>query len=177
MENNFLLTDELLWDYADGFLEEATVLQVDAYLKQHPEQRKRLSSIEAEKRAFAALPLEKPRAGFADGVMAAWVSEQAAARAVAPVKPRDWVISTITGLMGVLMLLFFVIVVAMAPGMEPMTIPDQYIPKVPLIDWTLLFESPVLRYGMMLTLVLLVLKTLDKYLQQRNRLHGLIPGL
>lgn len=177
MENNFLLTDELLWDYADGFLEATAMHQVDAYLKQHPEQRKRLNSIEAEKRTLATLALEKPRAGFADGVMAAWVSEQAAAQAIAPVKPRDWVISTIAGLMGILMLLFFAIVYAMAPGIEPISIPNQYIPEVPLIDWALLFDNPVMHYAVMLTLVLLVLKTLDKYLQQRNRPHGLTPGL
>jgi hypothetical protein len=38
-------------------------------------------------------------------------------------------------------------------------------------------RNPILRYTMMLTLVLLALKTLDKYLQQKNHAQGLTAGL
>ncbi len=175
MENNFLLTDDMLWDYVDGFLEGSEKLQVEAYLQQHPAQRKRLESIQEEKRAFASLTLEKPAAGFADRVMAAWVSEQTLR--VAPAKPRDWILLSIAGVIGFFLLVAFALVIAMAPEAAPLlTIPEQYVPTVPVIDWAMIFGSNIFRYGLILTLALFTLQILDKYLQQRHRLSGLIHG-
>ena len=75
MENNFLLTEDMLWDYADGFLPQEEKMQVDAYLRRHPEHQSMLDTILAEKKAFAALPMDRPKPGFTDRVMAAWVAE------------------------------------------------------------------------------------------------------
>lgn len=176
MENKFLLTDDMLWDYADGFLEEGEIRQVEAYLQQHPEQRQRLESIQAEKRAFAALPLDKPNKSFADGVMAAWVAEQASSKKLAPAKPRDWILLSLGGFMGLLLLGALFLVPALAPSLEPVTMPEQYMPQMPAIDWTTILESAVLRYGLILMLVVLALQILDKYLQQRSQLQKLTPG-
>lgn len=165
-----MITNEMLWDYADGFLSEAEKLQVEAHLQQHLEYRVQLESILAEKRAFAAMPLEKPRAGFADGVMAAWAAEQARTVATKPAKPRDWILWVMGGVMGALLLGALVLGIGMAPAVPAVTIPDQYTPQIPAVDWAAILGSSVLRYGLVLMLAVLMLQILDKYLQQRNRL-------
>ena len=78
MENKFLLTDEMLWDYADGFLSPAEKGQVEDYLRGNPEWKARLDMIQAEKRELFSMTLEAPNPGFADRVMAAWAAEQRA---------------------------------------------------------------------------------------------------
>lgn len=177
MNNHFILTDDHLWDYTDGFLSDEEQRQVEAYLQQHPEHRARLLAIEAEKRALSALPLAKPQAGFADRVMAAWVAEQAHARAVAPAKPRDWIMLAITGAFGIFLLLALVLAIGAAPETVPtLSIPEQYVPKMPLIDWAGVLGSNIFRYSIMLMLTLLGLQVLDKYLQQSSRLHRVVPG-
>lgn len=177
MNNHFILTDDHLWDYTDGFLSDEEKRQVEAYLQQHPEHRARLLAIEAEKRALSAIPLSKPQAGFADRVMAAWVAEQAHARAVVPAKPRDWIMLSITGAFGVFLLLAFAMAVSTAPETVPtLTVPEQYVPKMPLIDWTGVMSSNIFRYSIMLMLTLLGLQVLDKYLQQRSGAQAIVPG-
>jgi len=165
-----MINEEMLWDYADGFLLEAEKRQVEAYIQQYPEYRVKLESILAEKRAFAAMPLEKPKAGFADGVMAAWAAEQAGAVAAKPAKPRDWILWALGGFMGVLLLGALVLGIGLAPAMPTVTIPDQYVSQLPVVDWAAILGSAVLRYGLILMLTVLMLQILDKYLQQRNRL-------
>lgn len=49
MNNNFLLTDEHLWDYADGFLSAEENLRVEAYLHQHPEWQEHLDALYGRK--------------------------------------------------------------------------------------------------------------------------------
>lgn len=176
MDNNFLLTDALLWDYADGFLEAAEQQQVEAYLQQHPEHYQRLEAIRAEKLAFKALPLEKPQKGFADRVMAAWVAEQARAGALVPAKKSDWIIFSIAGAFGIMVLLAFALVLGSASAIEPVNLPQALSPEIPAVDWALLLDNPILRYGLMLTLVLLTLQILDKYLRQRASVQGLAAG-
>lgn len=161
MENNFLLTDEMLWDYADGFLSEGEKLQVEAYLQQHPEQRSRMDAVMAEKSAFLKMSLEKPRTGFSDRVMAAWVSEQ---HIKVPEKARDWVVSAIAGGFLLVLTVMAVCTIALSPSMEPVSLPE-----VPVVDWAGMFDSPAARYALMLVLAFLGLQILDKYLQQRNR--------
>lgn len=162
MENNFLLTDDMLWDYADGFLETKEKARVDAYLRQHPEQRERLDAILAEKRTFATLPLEKPKAGFADRVMAAWAAEQAHARATKPGK--DWIIYIISAVLGL-----FIVSAMVVTGMQqtPAQLPIE-MPEVPTFDWGALFGNRVLQYGLYFSLALLALKFVEKYLEQRR---------
>ena len=167
MENNFLLTDDLMWDYADGFLETKEKARVDAYLRQHPEQRERLDAILAEKRAFAALPLEKPKPGFADRVMAAWAAERAYARATAPRK--DWMVYIISAVFGL-----FIVSAMVVAGMQET--PAQLLvelPKVPDYDWSELFSNPILQYGLYFGLTLLSLKLVEQYLHQRQMLDKL----
>lgn len=161
-----MLTDELLWDYADGFLEGPDKLHVEAYLRQHPEQKARLDAIMAEKRAFSEISLEKPDAGFAQKVVAAWAKEHAPAPAKN--KGRDWILWSIG--------LAFALLVALPFLMTPtgsgfsMQIPKEYIPEwqAPSFDWAGLLGSAVLRNTLLLTLAFMSLKLLDKYLQVRK---------
>ena len=169
MNNHFLLTDDMLWDYADGLLSEDIRLQVDAYLQQHPEHRGRLSAIQAEKNAWSGLSLEKPNKGFADRVMAAWVAEQTAVKIKAVAKP-DRILSAIAGVFLVFLLIMLVLTIIAAPAM-PVNVPTQYIPQMPTYDFTGVFENPALRYGLMLVMAYLGLQILEKYLQQRKRLE------
>lgn len=166
MEKKNILSDDMLWDYADGLLDEKERAEVDFLLQQQPESRLQLEAILAEKRAFLAFPLEKTDTGFADRVMGAWVAQQAAA----PAPGKDWVIFSIVGAFGAFLLAAFGLFLALTPAeigdLEPI---GELAPKMPAVDWALLFDSPVLQYGLMLTLCLLGLQILDKFLQQKNQ--------
>lgn len=74
--NGILVNDYMLWDYADNLLSAEEKAQVEAYLAHHPELRQRLDHIQADRKALMSMPMDSPRPGFADKVMAAWVSEQ-----------------------------------------------------------------------------------------------------
>ncbi|MFN0176900.1 MAG: anti-sigma factor family protein [Saprospiraceae bacterium] len=177
MENKFLLADDMLWDYADGFLDRDEKLRIDAYLRQHPEQQARLDAIMLEKRAFSALPLEKPNTGFAQEVMSAWAAEQAPSIAAAPVrtKGRDWILWAISVAFGLMIAMPFLLVPSATPSEFTLQIPEEYIPafQVPIFDWAGFFSSALLRNTVLLTMAFIGLKLLDKYLQVRNmRLSG-----
>ncbi len=177
MDNNFMLTDDMLWDYADGFLQGEEKLRVDAYLSQHPEHQARLNAIRAEKRAFSALPLEKPGAGFAQQVMAAWATEQVTEKATLPTKAKgsDWILWSIAIAFGLMMAVPFLLAPAASPESFSFKIPEEYVPQVqtPSFDWAGFFNSAMLRNALLLTLAFMSLKLLDKYLQVRgHRLAG-----
>jgi anti-sigma factor RsiW len=162
MENNFLLTDDLLWDYADGFLDATEKAHVEAYLRQHPEWRARLEMVQTERRALLALPVEKPKAGFADGVMAAWVAERAGARTHSAAIGRDWVMYAIAGVFGLFLLFPLVALVLSASSVS---IPDTYALELPAADWAGLLGSAFVRYALLLALGFASLRLLEKYLQ------------
>lgn len=168
MENNFMLTDDLLWDYADGFLTAEEKVRVDAYLHRHPEWQERLDAILAEKRAFHALPLEKPRPGFSDRVMAAWAAETHAAY-TAPGKGKDWIIYLISAVLGLFICAAFVVA-----GMQaaPSHLPVE-MPKLPEYDWSAVFGNQVLQFGLFFALALMALKFVERYLEQRKILEKL----
>ena len=173
MENNFLLTEDMLWDYADGFLAQEDKMKVDAYLRQYPEQQARLDVILNEKRGFAALPLERPKAGFADRVMAAWVAEQTGSPSVAPDKGKDWIIYCIAAAMGFFILLPIVLIAISAPANATDIIPAEYMPQAPVVPWGKIFTGPVMRFGLPLTLLFFCFRFLDQYLQQKKMLERL----
>jgi anti-sigma factor RsiW len=170
MENNFMLTDDLLWDYADGFLAGEEKIKVDAYLRQHPEQQARLDQILSEKRAFTGTSLEKPDSGFARQVMAAWATEQTPMKATAKAaaKGTDWVLWGIAAAFGLMIAVPFLLAPEAVPSGLNIQIPEQYIPQLPSFDWAGILNSAVLRNGLLLLLGFMGLKLLDKYLQVRN---------
>lgn len=169
MENNFFLTDDILWDYADGFLSGEEKSRADACLARHPEWRERLELILEEKRAFRMLPLETPKPGFSDRVMAALASEQVRMEAVTPAKRKDWIIYVISAVFGL-----FILTALIMTGMQSTTveIPVE-LPQLPDIDWQDIAASPMLQYGLYLVMTLLALKVLDKYFHQRQMLEKL----
>lgn len=172
MENNFMLTDTMLWDYADGFLQADEKLRVEAYLRQHPEQQAHLEAIMAEKRAFTGLVFDKPDTGFANQVMAAWAAEQTPSTVLLPnkAKGRDWILWSIAAAFALIMSVPFIISSAASPGDVVLQIPAQYVPQFqfPAFDWAGFFDSALLRNTALLTIAFLGLKLLDKYLQVRN---------
>lgn len=169
MENNFLLTDELLWDYADGFLSGAEKIQVETYLAQHPEWRMRLQIIRDEKLELASIPLEAPNPGFADRVMAAWAAEHVASKASA--KGNDWIIRLIAAVFGLFILTPVIVMVVGAVQLPPEETPAYQLPKLPEVDWSVWAGSPVLQYTLLLALAFAGLRFLDKYLQHKRLTH------
>jgi anti-sigma factor RsiW len=169
MENNFMLTDELLWDYADGFLAVEAKTQVENWIRTHPDAQQRLDQIMAEKRAFSGLTLEKPDSDFAKKVMGAWVAEHAPAKRASKASHKDWIFWGASGILVALMFVPFLLAPD-APPSEPVRIPEQFIPQVsvPTYDWAGLLSSSSLQFLLMATLALLSLKLLDKYLQVKQ---------
>lgn len=170
MEKNILLTDELLWDYADGFLDPEKVVQVDDYLRLHPEWQSRLEAIQAEKKAFTALPLEQPNAGFAERVMAAWTVEQVNVKAPEPGK--DWIIRIIIAVFGLFVLIPMVVMVLAAVQMTPEALIPFEVPTMPYVNWTGIFHHTALHYSLYLGLTFLSLRLLEKVLQQKGILSA-----
>ncbi len=165
-----MLTDDLLWDYADDFLTAEEKIRVDAYLRKYPEWQERLDAILVEKRALHAMPLEKPRPGFSDRVMAAWAAETHAAY-TAPGKGKDWIIYLISAVLGLFICTAFVVA-----GMQaaPTELPLE-LPKVSAYnyDWSIVFGNQAVQYGLYLVLAVMVLKFVEKYLEQRKMLEKL----
>lgn len=167
MENTFFLTDDLLWDYADGFLTAVKKHQVDAYLSLHPEWQARLQLILEEKRELAALPMESPSPGFSDRVLAAWAAERV--KSTAEAKGNDWVIRLIAVVFVLFVLTPVVVMVVAALQIPAAEAPAFELPQVslPLEQWDSWLTSPVLLMGGMLAFVFFGLRFLDKFLFQR----------
>lgn len=164
-----MLTDELLWDYADGFLSGDAKTQVENLLKTQPDAQQRLEQIMKEKRAFSGLTLEKPDSDFAKKVMGAWAAEQAPAKRASKAGHKDWIFWGASGILVALMFVPFLLAPD-APPAEPVRIPEKFIPQVsvPTYDWAGLLNSSSLQFLLMATLALLSLKLLDKYLQVKH---------
>lgn len=164
-----MLNEDLLWDYADGFLPQEEKSRVDAYLKAHPEWQAKLDAIMAEKRAFSEQPLAHPDAGFAAGVLRAWAAEQA------PVKQKDkgqdWILWSIALLFCAMIALPFLFNSGTPSADQPLfQLPEQYQPKfsLPEFDWNGLFNSGLLRNAFLLLLGYLSVKILEKYWRVRH---------
>lgn len=166
MENNFLLTDDLLWDYADGFLDPETTAQVESYLRQHPEWQSRLDTIQTEKKAFMTLNLEQPKPGFADSVMAAWAIEQVQSKASE--SGKDWIIRLIVAVFSLFVLIPLVVMVLAAVQVTPSALVPFEIPAMPNVDWAGLFNNSAIHYTLYLGLTFLLLRLLEKVLQQKG---------
>lgn len=167
-----MLTDNLLWDYADGFLSAEEKLRIDEYLRQHPEQKPRLEAVIAEKQAFASLSLEQPDAGFSKKIMAAWAAEQAQSAATAAAKPkgRDWILWAIGSTIGLFLFACIALILASEPAAFSLKVPAEYVPSVqlPTLDWAGYASGAILRNALLLVLGVMTLKILDKYLQVRR---------
>lgn len=165
--NNFLINDDLLWDYADNLLEPAVKQQVDAYLKQYPEWQMRLDAVLAEKKnLFGAHTLEKPFSGFADHVMAAWTSGQVEAFAAsAKTKGRDWIVYAVAAGFALFILMpILAFCVTLFQG-EPVNLPVE-LPNMPTYDWMALLKLPMLQYAAYLSLTFLALRLAERFLLQ-----------
>lgn len=174
MEQKFLLTEDMLWDYADGFLSSEEKIRVDEYLRQSPEYQSMLDTILAEKRAMRAVPSERPSAGFADSVMAAWVAEQVGQRQLSGDKGKDWIAYAIAIAMGTFIFLPIVLMLFSAGSGNIEAVPVPYLQKTPNIPWATIFTHPAMRIGLPLMLVYFSFRFLDQYLQQKKllaRLH------
>ncbi len=163
MENEFLLTDDLLWDYADGFLSTAEKNRVETYLRQQPEAQRRLQVILDEKATLATLSMEAPEPGFANRVMAAWAVETAQASAKA--RGKDWIIWLISLAMALFVLTPVVVMFFTASELTPDVLP---LPEMPVFDWSVWVNSPVLWYAMLLLVAIMGLRFLDKILQHQG---------
>lgn len=173
MDNHFIITEDILWDYADGLLDADTKSLVEKYLAQRPADRDRLTAIMGEKQALGSLPLDKPAANFADKVMAAWTFEQQKARIAAAPK-NDWGIWAIAIGFGLLMAtpLIFALFSGDSGTVSP-KFPQFDLPMaVQKFDLLGVLGSPVLQYAFYLALASLSIRLLEKYLHYRRFLHN-----
>lgn len=84
------VTEDQLWDYADDLMSPEERAQLEALLVADPLLQEQLREVLAFKAQMHALPLEKPRTGFADAVLAAWATERMSA--YQPPPNRDWMV-------------------------------------------------------------------------------------
>lgn len=170
MEGKFFLTDELLWDYADGFLDATEKVRVEQFLEQHPEWQQRLRLIRDEKQSLAAMSLEDPGVGFTDRVMAAWAAEQATAKAK---NGKDWIIRLIPVVFVAFVLYPLIVMVSATNKLAPKDLPSVSLPELPAVDWASWISSPILLYGLLLLTAVFGLRFLDKILQHQRLAHKL----
>ena len=168
MEKNLLLTDDLLWDYADNLLDSAERRRVTEALYRQPDAAYRLEAILSEKKAFAAQPLDLPATGFADRVLSAWTLEQMQLQP--RTKPgRDWMVLLISGGFGLLLLVPLLALVIAALRNSAAVLPIDY--RLPAINWAALLSNSALQYALGLAFTLITLRLLDRYLQHEKALQ------
>lgn len=164
MNQDFQITDELLWDYADGFLSSEEKHQVEAFLGQHPAWQDRLQAIRGEQQALFNVPMEKPRADFADRVMAAWATETVHNHAKNKAHGRDWIIIAIAAVFGLFILTPIVVMVVAALQSSAPEVSNQ----ITSVDWGNIGTLPVVQYATYLGLTFLVLRFAEKWITQRS---------
>ena len=168
-----LINEDILWDYADGLLSPAERLEVDALLHSNPDLQAQLQEVLTFRAQLHATPLEKPRAGFADGVMAAWAGEQMQAYQ-APAN-RDWIVFSVAAAFGLFIVSALISVIARIPWPKSVQLPFEA-PKWQLPEWNfgnLGLDGRVLQLLLPALLVLMTLMVLDKYLRHRRFLENL----
>ncbi len=175
MDNNLIINEEVLWDYADGFLTPEEHREVDTYLQLHPDWQIRLEEVMAFRAQLHATPLEKPRSGFTDRVMAAWATEQV--QAYQPGKNKDWIVFSVAAAFGLFILGGFVAVLVSLSGMS--NTPSQMeLPQVqlPMSQLGAILQNQTLQMAFPIVLAVLSLFVLDKYLRHRRFLQNLANG-
>ncbi|MEQ1747224.1 MAG: hypothetical protein ABMA02_17470 [Saprospiraceae bacterium] len=167
MNSTFFLTDDILWDYADGFLDASQRQQVENYLSLHPEWKAHLQAILDEKREMSALPLESPKPGFADRVMAAWATEHVTKTVQA--KGNDWIVRVIASVFVLFILAPAIAMVIAALQMPALDVPAINLPQVslPVVDWSAMLGSSFLQIGCLLAFVFFALRLFEKIVLQR----------
>lgn len=85
------LTEDLLWDYADGLLAPDEAAGVEAELRLHPFWRKQYEAILRDREALRNLPFTNPSAGFAKKVMQQWQAETHVATQHG-IEKTDWIV-------------------------------------------------------------------------------------
>lgn len=167
------INEDTLWDYADDLLSPAERLEVDALLSADPALQAELREVLAFRAQLHATPLEKPRAGFADGVMAAWASEQMAA--YQPPPNRDWIVFSVAAAFGLFILSALVSAITSLPWPKSVKLPVE-MPQLQLPDWDfsgLNFDTRLLQLLLPALFTMLALTLLDKYLRHRRFLQNL----
>jgi anti-sigma factor RsiW len=167
MDNHFLLTDDLLWDYADGFLSAEERQLADRYLAQHPEWQARLDMLLAERKALSALPLEKPRPDFTHRVLAAWAVEQVAARPALADSP-DWIVRSIGWTFGGMIVLTMVTLFGMALSVTTTAPPSVSLPAWSIDAWQDALSNPIWGYSLVVLSAIALLLFIDRYRQYRQ---------
>ncbi len=71
------ITDEQLWDLADGFLSNAQKIEIEQKINQNSDILARFENIQAQKRLFSMTEMEKPTSDFAAKLLQKWQTEQA----------------------------------------------------------------------------------------------------
>lgn len=169
------MNNELLWDFADGLLDPTEHAAVEAQLQSDPALRAQLADVERERALLlAAVPLESPRPGFTDGVMAAWVAEQMGEKGRIQHDSGTWRIWTVTLLLGGGVLLSLLTVLTLAfrsVKTTPINLPTPQwqLPTPPSADWwSSLTDSGSLQVAVCLALTVLLLRVADKFWLQRR---------
>lgn len=175
MENQFLLTDELLWEYADGLLSAEEHRQVETWLRQHPEDRGRLDAVQQERSALFRTPLEQPDKGFSERVLAAWAAEQAPQSKATPHRKTDWRIYLVALAFLSMVLVPLVLLVLWSSALPAVSLPGaatfDYLPSASGLVAVL--DSPAMHYEFYLLFAFTLLRLLDRYLHQRRVLAQL----
>jgi len=167
------MNEDILWDYADGLLSPAERLEVDAMLRSDPALQTQLQEVLAFRAQMHATPLEKPRAGFADGVMAAWAGEQMAA--YQPPPNRDWMVFSVAAAFGLFIVGALASAIASLPWPKSVKLPFKK-PQWELPDWdfsALSLDARLLQLLLPVLLTVLTFTVLDKYLRHRQFLQNL----
>src|SRR2546428_14157905 len=74
------VTEEQLWDYADGLLSAHEAKEVEALIASDQSLQRKLEEIRAISKSLAAMDLQSPSADFTSKVISAWKTELASPR-------------------------------------------------------------------------------------------------
>ena len=168
--NGFFLTEEMLWDYADGLLTPEERVKVEAYLQQYPAQQQLLRQVEASREALMSVAMDSPRAGFAHNVMAAWVSEQVQERQV-PADKKLLLFPVLLGgsLVAALAGAVWVVIAQGIPTSVERTKPllPYEMPELPIGTLQAILQSSMIQWGVFAVFTGAVLMLMDYFLRKK----------
>lgn len=169
MNTPFILTDDMLWDLADGLLTGPEKIRVEAYLAQNLTATQQFQAILNEKKQLKQQPLEVPQTTFSQQVMAAWVAEQPNLSTQSSAnKGRDWIFWALLLALGGVFTIPFWLVAGANSVPTTLQMPTDYTLELPQVDLSALASLAWLRNLSILVLSYMGLMILDKYLQVKN---------
>ncbi|SMO51790.1 anti-sigma factor family protein [Solitalea koreensis] len=165
------ITEEQLWDYADGLLSADEAKEIHSLIAADPSLQKKLEEIKAISKSLAEMTLETPSVDFTSKVISAWKTELASPKPAAlKTIVNKKIIYGVAGLFVVSILALLAYTVAATVNVPASGIYDlsKYSSSLPKVNADVIFSNKLFYQLFFLLDVVLLLIFVDKYLRVKK---------